>query len=443
MPRLLMLGNTPPPYLGDHRIEAAHYRTWQFLDPVVDAGTDVCLCVPSLEHSTGTAFPLESGHGLRIVPVPFHKPFWMRRLQEIHDAFRPDCIAAINIEFALYATRLKTTRPVWMDIYGDYLTIVQAGMYRARSNRGWCTSIQQMRSILLAGDVFSTCSTAQEHALVGELAMAGRLIGQTFGYAFTRVVLPGSPPEPPAEAPDAVSTRRRELGFTDDDFIVLWCGGYNTWTDCVTLFRGLERAMDQNPRLHFLSIGASTYTATDSVYDEFLRLIERSASRDRYHMLGWRPWKEVRLHYLISHLGINIDASHYETTYGTRTRLVEMIASGLPVLTTEGTDLSGRLMHAGAAITFPIGDWRALGDTLIRVAADPSLLAGMAGASLRCAHNELSFQNTTLPFRHWIGNPAVAPDRLTSGRDSSIRCLEFRLRSMVRALLWRGIGLYK
>ena len=114
-----------------------------------------------------------------------------------------------------------------------------------------------------------------------------------------------------------------------------------------TLFQGLEAAMQSDPRLHYVSVGANTYNAPDNVYDRFVAMAAASPHRDRYHMLGWRPWSEMATYYRESNVGINIDALHYETIFGTRTRLVEMIASGLPVVTSLGAELSYLLRDAG------------------------------------------------------------------------------------------------
>ncbi len=44
---------------------------------------------------------------------------------------------------------------------------------------------------------------------------------------------------------------------SEGDFVVLWSGGYNTWTDVDTLFAGLIKAMKEEPRLRFVSIGGA------------------------------------------------------------------------------------------------------------------------------------------------------------------------------------------
>lgn len=135
-----------------------------------------------------------------------------------------------------------------MEIYGDLLTITQAAAYRAQSDRGIETQIAFLREVLHKGDVFSGCGRAQCHMMVGELAMAGRLNSRTFGYEFMRTILPGSPPRGDMPAPEGKCARQLlvQHGLADADSVVLWCGGYNTWTDVETLFRGLEAAMESD-----------------------------------------------------------------------------------------------------------------------------------------------------------------------------------------------------
>ncbi|MBK8049508.1 MAG: glycosyltransferase family 4 protein [Anaerolineales bacterium] len=217
-----------------------------------------------------------------------------------------------------------------------------------------------------------------------------------------------------------------EKGIRDDDFVVLWCGGYNTWTDADTLFAGLEQAMAANPRVHYVSVGASTYAAPDNLYERFCQLAAKSRFAGRYHLLGWRPWSEVETYYRESDVGINIDALHYETLYGTRTRLVEMIASGLPIITSLGAELSYLLRDAGAALTFAVGDAAALGAAVQSMADDRALTGKMAAAALVYAQNDLSFAATTAALRQWVQHPALAPDKVQRTPRERLKSVEYR-----------------
>jgi glycosyltransferase involved in cell wall biosynthesis len=447
MKKIFVIGHTPPPYNGDQKVEAANYRTWQFLAPVLDAGYDVCLCVPGSNFQESSV-NIDNKHfqkrnGLNILRVPFDKGFWIKNFQKIHDSYAPDSVAAINFDAALYTTRLRTEKPIWMDIYGDYLTIFQAAKYRTGTNRGLPTTLNQVKSVLRKGDMFSVCSTPQEHALVGELAMVGRLSYQNFAYSFTRVILPGSPPVKEMISQEERNELLKQLGMNGSEFIVLWCGGYNTWTDIDTLFLGLSSAMEKNPNVHFLSIGASTYQAASTVYDRLNRLIKESPYRNRFHLLGWLPWKEVSKYYHLGHVGVNIDAYHYETIYGTRTRLVEMIASGLPVITTSGTELSYMLYEKGAGLLFDYGNWESLSEHILSIAQDNGMQINMSQNALDYSCNQLSFANTTKPFLRWLEKPEKAPDNLPINKDYYFRSLEYKSRSILRQIIWWSIGKYK
>jgi glycosyltransferase involved in cell wall biosynthesis len=439
MAKVLLIGYNPPQLVQNIKIEAAHYRTWQFLEPLLADGHTVCLCAGARNESGGhETIPVPWQRQLHHQPIPFGQRGWVQALQRAHDAFQPDCIIAVNFSHCLYATKLQSTKPIWMDIYGDMVTIVQAAAYRARGDRGLHTSIGFMHSVLQKGDVFSGCGLPQQHMMVGELAMAGRLNHRTFGYQFVRTVPPGSPPSDTLAIP---RTEPRHLladqGIEEKAFVVLWCGGYNTWTDVDTLFKALTWAMSQNPTLHYVSVGASTYDAPDNVYARLCELIDKSPYRQRFHLLGWRPWSEIPQFYRESDVGINIDALHYETIYGTRTRLVEMIASGLPVVTSLGAELSYLLRDRGAALTFEVGDWQGMGEQLARLAQEPALRDQMAHIAHEFANTVLSFAATTKAVREWVRQPRLAPDKAEQDGRTLAQQMEYRVRSVVRQAMWR------
>jgi hypothetical protein len=281
----------------------------------------------------------------------------------------------------------------------------------------------------------------QKHMLVGELAMCGRLNQRSFGYEFVRVILPGSPQVSVATQDDPrVQAARAEIGLSPNDFAVLWCGGYNTWTDVDTLFNGIDAAMSSDQRVRYVSVGASTYDAPRTMYERFVEMARGSPHADRYHMLGWRPWTEVPMYYASCQLGLNIDAMHYETVYGTRTRLVEMISAGLPVITTEGTHLSALLQRSGAALTFRLGDYSALSHHVVALAQDAARREQMAQRARRTASEELSFAATTAPLRDWVRAPRVAPDRSRRILDSHPLAARHRIRALLRYADWRLRG---
>lgn len=443
MSRILMLGYRPPILEPSAPVEAAHYRTWQFLEPLLDDGHHVTLCVDDARPDAPVPVLSERWRErLRLIPLDFHKRGWPARLQNIHDDLQPDAIVAVNFAPALYATKLKTTRPIWMDIYGDQLTIMQLACFRAGSDRGLATSIAFAKRILQRGDVFSVCGEPQKHMLVGELAMSGRLGRATVGYELCHVVLPGAVVTDEPNIPSMRQEQRALHGLSDDAFVVLWCGGYNTWTDVDTLFSGLEIAMARNERVHYVSAGASTYAAPETMYDRFERRIQQSPYRDRFTLLGWQPWGNIGSLYGLSDLGLNIDALHYETLYGTRTRLTEMLGSGLPVLTSLGSELSYLLRDHSAAATFEVGSSCELAHAVVNLAESPELYRNVKSAGLDYARSALSFAATTAEFSQWVNRPTTAPDRHAHLADK-LSAMKHKFRSIGRGLIWDTLSLEK
>jgi glycosyltransferase involved in cell wall biosynthesis len=436
MSKILLVGYNPPQFLPNCKVEAAHYRSWQFLQSLLDDGHTVCLCADVLP--VPPAIPEAWRPQLLYQPIPYGRFGWTKALQKVHDIFAPDCVVAVNFSHCLYATKLGIDKPVWMDIYGDILTIIQAGCYRSQSDRGMATSIAFLQCVLQTGDVYSVCGQAQKHALIGELAMSGRLNRHTFDYEFVHMILPGAASQPELRVMNGSKRALLSpLGVAEDDFVALWCGGYNTWTDVDTLFTALEAAMSQEPRLHYVSVGDRTYLGADDVYGRFLQNIDQSDYRHRFHMLGWRPWSEIATFYAESDVGVNIDALHYETIYGTRTRLLEMMVAGLPVITSLGSELSYLLRERGVALTFPIGEWRQLTDHLLTLVRQPDQRRQLARAARLTAGTELSFHNTTAALRDWVAAPEAAPDKRMTDPREKLKQLEYRSRAWLRQIIWR------
>jgi hypothetical protein len=117
-----------------------------------------------------------------------------------------------------------------------------------------------------------------------------------------------------------------------------------------------------------------------------------------------------------------------------------MIAGGLPVVTTLGSELSDLLYAHQAALTFAVGDWHGLGQQLMLLANDAQRRDDMARAGYAYAAGDLSFATTTQPLRQWVQDPKTAPDKLPENRITLRRKTEYFARTTLRQLLWRVTG---
>ena len=423
------------PALASGAIEARSYRTYQFVEPLLADGHQVCLIVSQAADQLNVAHDL--GADLTYHRLNLRVRGWRGRAQRLVDGFRPDGLLAVMFNNALRATRLWAGGPVWMDLYGDRLAETQVAQFAQGDTRGYQTTLRYQQLVLKGGDVYSTCGTPQKHATIGQLGLAARLNRTTLGYELVHAILPGAPADisPPSGTPaEPIQSIPAEA------VVVLWCGGYNVWTDVDTLFEGLAQAMASDSRIVFLSVGAGVKLGRNDSYERFQAKIAFSPLRKRFHLLGWRPAGEVPIYYHRAQLGINLDSQHYETELGTRTRLVEMMRYGLPVVTTLGCELSSLIGREGLGRTFAIGDAATFGRHLAQLAQASGERQAMAEKAVQYATNQLSFSETTRPLRAWAQRPYPAPDRRGIA-PRGLNGVKFTLRYWVRRWLWDWLAL--
>lgn len=436
MSRIFVLGYELPS-LTEGATIARNYRTFQFVEPLLQDEHQVSLLVGSDRDQEEV--PHDLGKGLVYHRVKFRRRGWLPKVKQLYEAFAPDGVLAVTFYNCVRAVRCGFEKPIWMDIYGDRMAESQVWQTGFGSSRGMLGSLTNLRDILARGDGFSTCGTPQKFAMVGQLSMIGRLNRHNCGYEFVYPILPGAPRQ--ATARSAESRVRGKL-VEEDDFVVLWCGGYNIWTDVETLFRALEHAMSRVPNLKFVSVGGRVGpTHWNDVYERFQEMIAASEHRERFILLGWQPTADVPDYYREADVGISLDAFHYETLLGTRTRLTEMMRYGLPAITTLGCELSYIIRDQELGLTFEIGDAEKFGDQIVILAQDRERLVQMSERALRHASTTLSFFETTQPFRQWAAEPCFAPDYGSSEpiAEDVLNVLRF----WATRMMWKLLGLGK
>lgn len=409
MSKILAIGYTPPHLEKDNRIVAGNYRTWQLIQPLLEEEHEIHLCCASYFSTKKTKNGVQKikENKCTYYLMNFFKEDQMSILQNIHDSIEPDCILGITQHPAVLASKLVTDKPIWCDLYGHVMAEAQAKAYVYDDDTYLSHFWSSEQPVLLKGDVFSVCGIPQKYALIGELDVMKRLNKYTFSYEFVYPILPG------VENRSINHDRNIIRGkfVDDDDFVILWCGGYNTWTDINTLFHAIVGAMRENNKIKFVSVGGQIDGHDDITYNKFLAMIEKSKYSDRFKMMGWRPFSEVHNYYIESNAGINIDKFHYETVLGTRTRLLEMLQAGLPVITSLGCELSYIIKEKNIGLTFPIGDAKFLKNSILKLAKDPNLERYYSTRGKEFVTEELSFKETTKPLRDWIKDPKLAPDK--------------------------------
>ncbi len=452
MSRIAIIGTGPLLESGVRFFSGQGLRTWHFARPLLDDSHEVLLLTHPIDDRA-----FQSGRDPAARPARFQGfdyialqtnnetvilPEIERRLAE----FRPDAVFGINPFAAYLACRQRLRVPVWADLNGYVPAEGQTHCRLYGSDEHlehfWRMEMQAARR----ADRISTATRRQRLATLGELAIAGRLNRHNAEYLDFVTWIPEAVAERYAnfQAPPPFM-RGKSVGVPADAFILLWSGGFNTWTDVDTMHGALERVMAAHPNFHFAATGGAIAGHDEKTFERFRALAAASPFAARYHLLGWVEPETVDALYGESDLGISLDAMNYESMFGARHRLLCMMGAGLPVLTTRGTEIAEDIEMAGVGLIAPPGDPAALAERIEWAIANRGAHLGKADESGRAergenqggnsalrdlarrgrewALSEFPCDRTTAEPRRWAREPRFAPDnaeRLRIAREQNL-----------------------
>jgi len=415
MTRVLILGTGPLLEPGVRTVGAHCLRTWHLAKPLLDAGHEVLLyTIPIFDER----LELQQKHGVaeRRMGDFAYRAFlngdegWnLHELERAAAEFRPEALVAANSGPAAVMARMAWCAPMWADLYGSAAieAVAKARVYGTNALLGHFWEMEA--SSLRRADRFSTVSMRQLYALHGELAAVGRLNRHTFAHSFAVSIPSAFNPEylaPPA--PGTVALRGARVPA--DAFVALWSGAYNAWAGCETMMRALETAMERCPGLHYVSTGGAVHGHDDLTYARFEEAVRASRFRDRFHLLGWVDAAEVPAIMATADLGLCIDTFNHESVFGGRTRTVNMMAAGVPVLTTITAEISDEVARAGVALGCPPDDAAALAERLVWAVEHRDDVRALGAKGRTYVVERFGYDATTREYRAWIAAPTFAPD---------------------------------
>lgn len=471
---------------------AAGLRTWQFLKPLIGRFDLrlVTIAMPECYKSEiiegevegGAASDAENG-GARVADgeasdasgkysrFTIHKnnPGLKKILQEIHDEFQPEVIISVNTHPSYMACSLQSHAPLWSDLNGWIMAEAQAQAYKMGANDYLGHYFEMERVVVGRADKFSAVSQAEGFALLGELASAGRLNKESFGYKFVEHVPNGmewfegedmggmsvtgervynvctnvgawkggrqEENESSHKQQSVTGDRNKNLNglnkpkfelksvpgqtLPKDAFVLLWLGGYNTWVDEFTLFKAVNEAMVKCGKLYFVSTGGGIAGLDNSTFAKFKKMIEGSANKERFVFLGWVDTAEIPSLYKRAQAGLNVDRRCVETMTGARNRINEMMKFGLPVITTKGSEIADEVSRVGAGVAVKSGDHVALSKAIEELYGEWRGGGGRETVKFKeygkkgreYIGRHCNYEETLRPLLAWLENPRPAPDR--------------------------------
>lgn len=421
--KVLFLGSCPLPIEEGIPIQGPGLRTWQLVKPVCDAGHTVMALLlrteglyPDSLKDTVSSTPYQN---LMMFNMSYNAFTDREQIGKTAEDFKPDAIVGAASVLPNYiASQLVDIAPYWADCFGDPITEIQAKceIYgRERCSDELLTVWKYYRTILTRADQLSGLSDAQNHAIVGQLALLGRLGFETSGFPLINTIPCGVEKVPHFEKP--IEPFLRGNKFPEDAFVVCFSGSYNTWMDLDYLFEGMEESMNRLPNLWFLSIGGGTKGYNEKLYQDFCQKVENSPHKERYILCGWVPFQDAPRYYAEATVGINFDRFTYEGVLGSRNRILQFLAHGLPVVTTPLSEIAIQLAKRGLVFCFRMRNEKGctivtepLPDLLQHLSENLNNVKQTGLLAQKIVSTEFSFKRTAKPLLDWLVAPDRAPD---------------------------------
>ncbi|MGP4021125.1 glycosyltransferase [Saccharopolyspora sp. 5N708] len=317
---------------------------------------------------------------------------------------------------------VESTKIVVCDVYDPmHLELLEQGRDTddERRAKDLVGVTKVLNSQLRRGDFFLCASERQRHFWLGHLASLGRLTPGLYDSdptvrSLLSVVPFGLPSVAPRRTAPAIKGARP--GISAEDKVVLWAGGVYSWFDPLTLLQAVHRLSQQHNdvRLFFLGMKHPNPDVPEMGMAEQTRsLARRLGLTDKFVFFNetWVPYGERQNYLLDADCGVTTHFEHVETTFAFRTRVLDYLWAGLPVVTTDGDSFADLVREEGIGVVVPAEDPDALAAALEKVLYDAEFAAACRDR-IDPVRQRFTWESVLAPLTEFCRDARPAADRL-------------------------------
>lgn len=289
----------------------------------------------------------------------------------------------------------------------------------------------------LKSDFFICASERQRYWWLGQLEVAGRINPRT--YRADRSlrnlvdVVPYGLPEEPARHTKQVM-KGIVPGIAADDVVLLWGGGLWPWLDPLTAVRAIARLHADHPHIKLIfpgtihpnpEIGQNMPVHNSDIYTY---AEENDLLNKAIYFGEWVPYADWVNVLLESDIALSLHHQTVETQLAFRSRMLEYIWAGVPMVATRGDATSKLVSKYNLGEVVDYEDVEGVVQAILEIVKSrpTSYQAG-----LTAARQELSWERAAQPLIHFCQNPHRAADR-QENQGGRVPYYERRLKRMER-----------
>lgn len=397
------------------RMAGPGMRYWELARVLADH-CSVTLAAPEgsrLPGSDDDSVPLE------FVPYARREEAQMRRWVQAADVVVAPGDSCVEFPFLLSCGRYLV-----MDGYDPH-TFESLAWNQARPVEDRLDSHQERLKILemqcAAGDFFICASERQRMLWLGWLEASGRVNPLTYDQDPTlRVLIDTVPTGVPALAPQRTRPLVRGVvpGIGQEDTLLVWGGGVWNWLDPLTLIEAVACLAVRHPgvRLYF---PGSRHPYQAFVPDMAMRQAafdlceERGLNGTHVFWGDWVPYEERQNYLLEADVGCSMHFETVESYFSFRTRVLDYMWAGLPMVVTCGDAASEWVEQYGLGEVVGYRDVEGIVAAIERVLSVPR---SDFAARFERARQARSWAQCALPLVRFCQKPRRAADKVLDRR---------------------------
>lgn len=369
-------------------------------------------------HKVVLAIPNETGlHSEDFRIVTYDQPEYEILRGLVKDA---DAIVVQGSTLHLFPHLTAVPKPIVVDLYDPYmLENIEIHSGKALNERlnfhgmDYITIIEQLNE----GDFFVCASEKQRDFWIGMLMAIGRTNPLIYDEDKTMrklidVVPFGISSSPPRHTRSVLKGVHKSI--KKDDKVILWGGGIWEWLDPIILIESIYDIVRQREDVKLFFMGTKHPNPSIPEMTMTARAINLSKKLGLYDQFiffnDWVPYEDRQNYLLEADVGISTHMNYIESRFSFRTRILDYIWAGIPIIATVGDSMSEIIerYNLGKLVDFQNRDQ--LTKAILEIIDNTKIVETYKDNLKRISH-EFTWENLIQPLHQFFQAPKKTVDR--------------------------------
>lgn len=305
-----------------------------------------------------------------------------------------------------------------VDLYDPYLfsLLVQYQDDEATASSSYRLMHQVLEKHMLTADFFVCASERQRDYWIGRFCALGRVNPAMYKFdpslrKLIDVAAFGLPEQLPEKSGQGLHADFPQI--KEKDFVLLWGGGVWDWFDPLTVIKAVAKLSDKRDDIKLVFMGIKSPNPKVPLMQMAVKaqnLAKELGVLDKnvFFSERWIPY-EQRVNYLLeADAAVSAHYDLIETRFSFRTRILDYLWAGLPILTTGGDQLAEMIAARSAGIAIGYEDAKGWASAIEKLADDKQFKNACADNSRKLSR-EFFWSQSAQPLRKYCRAPYHTP----------------------------------